>query len=265
MNKSIKYVFTIVALGLFIFCRAQDSLIEMPPAELGDTLYGTETTSNNNYQFKTISGGEKIDTRDVSGTDLRKLKSNEDYWYINQKPPGEKEESSYPDVNQKGQKETKKSRGLFNIPWLNVLFWIILIGGFIALLVWFLASSNIRLFRKGQKNTEEQNEEESTEDIFELNFEKEVQKAIDAKDYRMAVRLLYLRTLRDLANRNLITYTHEKTNSDYLLQLTGTAYYKNFFKLTRSFDYTWYGQFPVSQDGFALIQNEFSSFKQQLS
>jgi hypothetical protein len=81
----------------------------------------------------------------------------------------------------------------------------------------------------------------------------------------MAVRLMYLRTLRDLSLRNVINYTHEKTNTDYLFQLSGSPYYKNFFRLTRDFDYTWYGHFPLSQESFSLIQNDFNSFKQQLS
>jgi len=76
---------------------------------------------------------------------------------------------------------------------------------------------------------------------------------------------MYLRTLRDLSLRNLITYTHEKTNSDYLFQLAGTPFYKSFFRLTRDFDYSWYGHFPISPDSFTTIQNEFNAFKQQLS
>ena len=165
------------------------------------------------------------------------------------------------------QKKEKinKSRGLFNIPWLNVLFWIILIGGFIALLVWFLSTSDIRLFRRKPKELQEAIVEESTDNIFEINFENEISKAIDAKNYRMAVRLMYLRTLKDLSNRQLINYVHTKTNSDYLFQLSGTRYYSTFFRLTRNFDYTWYGKFEVSQDSFALIQHDFSSFKKELS
>jgi hypothetical protein len=198
---------------------------------------------------------------------LNKLKSEKDYWYINQTPPRERA-TSPPSENQKGKKEREErsqSRGLFNIPWLNVLFWIILIGGFVALLVWFLATSDIRLFRKKTSDVQEPVEEESTENIFDINFEKEIHKAVSSNNFRLAVRLMYLRTLKDLSDRNIINYTNEKTNSDYLFQLTGSPYYKNFFRLTRNFEYTWYGQFELSPNSFALIQNDFLSFKQQLS
>jgi hypothetical protein len=187
---------------------------------------------------------------------VKKVKSDEDYWYANVAPPREKKE----------QEPAKKPVSIFNKAWFNTLFWILLVGGFVALLVWFLATSNISLFRRKIKATgEEDLEEIETENIFELNFEKEIQKAIDAANHRLAVRLMYLRTLRDLSLCKLINYTHEKTNTDYLLQLAASPYYKNFFRLTRNFDYTWYGHFPLTQESFLLIQNDFNSFKQQLS
>lgn len=264
MNKCVQHILIIIfCTAVFANANAQDSAAVVPPVNVQDTIYSTDTS--NSYQFKEISGIDRVHTRSVSPTDLNKLKSDQDYWYVNQSPPREKRETAPPDVNGKGRKENEPSRGLFHILWLNVVFWIILIIGFIALLLWFLKTSNIRLFRKTEKQKEEQSEEQPAENIFEMNFERELKKSIDAKEYRMAVRLLYLRTLRDLSHRNLISYTHEKTNSDYLLQLAGTNYYKNFFKLTRSFDYTWYGQFELSQDSFAMIQSDFAAFKQQLS
>jgi hypothetical protein len=146
---------------------------------------------------------------------------------------------------------------------LNVIFWVLLIAGFLTLLSWFLTTSNIRLFRNKTKAVEEEQEEE-TSDIFHMDFDNEIQKAIDSKHFTLAVRLMYLQTLRELSDRNLITYSNERTNGDYLFQLAGKAYYKDFFKLTRSFDYTWYGQFQLSKESFGRIRNDFLSFKQQL-
>jgi len=264
MSRTLRYVFLMLfAVLLFAYGKAQGT-DTLPAIMVPDTIYENGTVSpDDTYQFKETAPGS-VATRKVSDADLHKLKSDKDYWYVNEAPPREKREVTPPDVNQKGKK-MKSSSGIFASPWLNVLLWIILIGGFIALLVWFLSTSDIRLFRRKPKTVEETEEEEASEDIFEMDFEKAIQKSIDAGNFRMAVRLLYLRTLRDLSNNNLINYTHEKTNSDYLFQLAGSPHYKNFFRLTRSFDYTWYGQFALSQDSFTIIHNDFSSFKQQLS
>ena len=263
MSKWFKYsVSIILCIALFVPGKAQNP-DSFTSDITDDTIYQTINSSSEHYQFGERRAEGKFGTRKVAGGDLNKLKSDEDYWYINQVPPRVKETS--PPEKENDKKEKRKSRGLFNIPWLNVLFWVILIGGFVALLVWFLSTSDVRLFRKKARPVEEEVQEEITDDIFEINFEKEIQKATAASNYRLAVRLLYLRTLRYLSIHNLINYTHEKTNSDYLLQLAGTRYYKNFFQLTRNFDYTWYGQFELSKDSFVIIQNAFSSFKQQLS
>jgi hypothetical protein len=268
MNKCITYFlscFLCIIISSVIHAQDIDTL---PSVIIQDSIYQTHVTSSENYDFKEPQGDNKIVTRKVPDGKVKELKSDENYWYVDQAPSGDRE-SSPPGVNQKGEKEREqritRSRQISFPSWVRILFWVILIGVFAALLIWFLSTSNIRLFRKKSRPVEEQMEEQSAENIFETNFEKEIQKAVEAKNYRLAVRLMYLRTLRDLSNRNLINYTHEKTNSDYLFQLAGTSYYKNFFKLTRSFDYTWYGHFELSQDGFGFIQNDFSSFKQQLS
>ena len=265
MNKLLLHIIGVAFLLLvFLNAGAQDttqltpdqmldSLVAVPPVEMADTVYQTSSSS---YQFKEITTANKVEIRAVPQQQLSKLKSDDDYWYVNTAPKREKKEYKAPE----------KPNSIFDQAWFKTLFWILLIGGFLALLIWFLATSNIHLFsRKSKSVTEEAINEEEGENIFEMNFEKEIQKAIDASNYRMAVRLMYLRTLRDLSLRNRIAYTHEKTNSDYLFQLAGTPYYKNFFRLTRDFDYTWYGHFPLTQDSFTVIQNEFNTFKQQLS
>lgn len=268
MNKCITYFLSCFLCFVIASLANAQGIDTIPSLVIEDSIFQTNVASSEIYEFKETGDGTKVDTRTVPDEKVKKLKSDENYWYVDQAPTGDRE-SSPPGVNEKGEKERQeritRSRTINFPPWARVLFWIILIGVFVALLIWFLATSDIRLFRKKPKLVEEQVEERPTENIFEMNFEKEIQKAIDTKNYRLAVRLLYLRTLRDLSNRNLINYTHEKTNSDYLFQLAGTPYYKNFFKLTRSFDYTWYGHFELSPDGFVFIQNDFSSFKQQLA
>jgi len=259
MNKTKHIICTILWLAFFFTSKAQqhDSTSDVaPPKEiLEDTIFQKpyESGSDENYHFKKISGVEKIATRPIADSNLDKVKSDDDYWYVNQAPPRER-------------KSVQQNKSVPSKTWINTLSWILVVAGFLALLIWFLATSNIRLFRKTSKGIDEKAEEkEPAEDIFEMNFEKEIQKAAGDKNYRLAVRLLYLRTLRDLSNKNLINYTHEKTNTDYLFQLAGTSYYKDFFRLTRDFDYTWYGQFELSLADFSIIQNDFSSFKQQMS
>ena len=138
-----------------------------------------------------------------------------------------------------------------------------MVGVFVALLIWLLSGSNISLFRRSP-NDIETGEEAAEENIFELNFEKEIQAAVASGNYRLGVRLMYLQVLRRMADRGIIRYTAEKTNSDYIFELASTKYYRDFARLTRNFDFIWYGKFPISPDSFSVLQKDFSSFKQSL-
>lgn len=248
MNKILKHIlFTIVFVALSVISKAQDST-KAYPTDVPDSSAALNT-SQNNFHFKEQSGIHQIATRTIPAKELNTVKSNEAYWYINEAPPRSKKEAEKPS----------------DLRWLNTIVWVVIAGIILTLLVWFLRTSHIQLFRNSGKKISEKKEQQLAENIFEMDFDKEIQKTTDEQNYRLAVRLLYLKTLRDLSQRNFITYTHEKTNSDYLLQLAGTSLYKSFFRLTRSFDYTWYGQFELSQNSFLIIQHHFNSFQQQLS
>ena len=150
--------------------------------------------------------------------------------------------------------------------WFLNLLWIIMLCSFIGAVVWYLVSSNVGLFRRESKKIiEEETAEELPEDIFTINYEKEIQKAVDARNYRLAVRLWYLRTLKELSSRNIIDYRHEKTNNDYVNSLFGGRFYRDFFRLTRNFEYTWYGQFDLSEQAYELMRKDFVNFKNSLA
>jgi hypothetical protein len=254
--------FMLSILAFCFVCRsfAQDG--EKDTVAVGEegSQYDTspiQTQSENNFD----TNGRNVvrpQLRKVSDTSLDRIRKDEDYWYANLSPKKNKEKPP-------PKKSESREKSVFNTTWFNTLFWIIVIGGFVAILVWYLASSDIRLFRKPSAAVTDGEDETIIEDIFELNYDKEIAAAIDAQNFRLATRLMYLRTLKELSDRELIQYKNEKTNSDYLFQLSGTKYYRDFFRLTRDFEYTWYGAFALSAEAFAIVQKDFSSFKQQLS
>ena len=88
--------------------------------------------------------------------------------------------------------------------------------------------------------------------------------AAAAGNFRLAIRLMFLRSLKNMSEKNIIRYKQDKTNFDYLVELHPTTYYNNFFKVTRSYEYSWYGQFPVSEDAYRIIRNDFDQFDKAL-
>ena len=70
-------------------------------------------------------------------------------------------------------------------------------------------------------------------------------KAEEANDYRLAIRLHYLKSLRLLDTLGKIIWRSGKTNHDYLLEIKDTELKEEFDNLSYIYEYSWYGQFEI--------------------
>ena len=102
--------------------------------------------------------------------------------------------------------------------------------------------------------------EESLENIHEIDFDAQLEQAVANANYRLAVRLLYLRTLKNLSDKNLIDWKLEKTNQTYVAELANDTYKNEFTNLTNQFEYIWYGEFFIDKNSFEPINQSFQSF-----
>lgn len=238
-------------MGSTCFCQEEfDSLA--PPAVIAEEETSSTYYSENDFDSFSIHLPTVL-ARKIPDSTIRNLQSHKDYWYANQV------------ISKKKKITREEDEPMINRPWVNSLIWFIIIGGFVAVLIWYLASSNISLFRRRSAPISLDEEEVLNEDIFEIKYDKEIQSAIASQNFRLAIRLMYLRTLKELSDRQIIHFAQEKTNSEYLRELNNTPYYKNFFQLTREFEYTWYGKLQLSPEAFSSVERDFNDFKQQLS
>jgi hypothetical protein len=44
------------------------------------------------------------------------------------------------------------------------------------------------------------------------------------------------------------------------MQLSPTKYYQDFFRITRNYEYSWYGKFEVNEDAYRIIRQDFEQF-----
>lgn len=102
------------------------------------------------------------------------------------------------------------------------------------------------------------------EDLATVDFEAGIEAAVAAGDYRRAVRLFYLKALRELADRNLIVWRREKTNHAYVDELRRSPLRRSFAELTYLFEYIWYGEFPVDEAAFGRMRRAFARFDERL-
>lgn len=105
---------------------------------------------------------------------------------------------------------------------------------------------------------------ELDENIHQLDFEKLIREAILAGLFASAVRLFYLKTLKQLSDKNLINWQPGKTNHEYIKELQNALYRKEFEELTSVFEYTYYGDFQVGEYEFKEVETQFQQFSQLL-
>lgn len=104
----------------------------------------------------------------------------------------------------------------------------------------------------------------TSEDIHGIAFDAAIDQAIADGNYRLAIRLMYLQALKSLSDKGYIQWQINKTNTDYLFEVSAKPWYPVFRILTYSFEYTWYGETPVSRDRFQDLRNQFQQFNNQL-
>ena len=103
------------------------------------------------------------------------------------------------------------------------------------------------------------------ENIHELDFEKLIHEAASRKEYRNAVRLVFLFSLKKLSDANLIQWTPGKTNDEYPSQLKQHPAKQRLQELRYYFDYAWYGHFEITGQTFDHVNQTFQEFNSTLA
>ncbi|WP_316802660.1 hypothetical protein [Pedobacter nototheniae] len=142
----------------------------------------------------------------------------------------------------------------------------LLIGVAIALIVFIvmkLIGIDFKLLT-GKSKQLEVPFEESLENIHEINFDEQIEKALQNSNYRLVVRLLYLKTLKKLSDGQVIIWMPEKTNQAYIQEIKSENAQAEFTKLTQQFEYIWYGDFFIDKQSFEPINQSFHQFNQKI-
>jgi len=149
-----------------------------------------------------------------------------------------------------------------DVPYLKYIIGALAIGLIVYGIIKYLGD-DLHLFSKKVKAIDIPYSE-SLENIHEISFDEEIERAMNQHNYKLAVRLLYLRSLKQLSDAQLIHWQVEKTNSAYLNELTDSVQRQSFGILTTQFEYIWYGDFPIDGRSFQSIYTSFQDFKKHM-
>jgi hypothetical protein len=144
-----------------------------------------------------------------------------------------------------------------------ILILLIVVAIVVALIIRAIQLNGNVFFSKKDKQVG-QNEDTEAEDYIPENWELEIAAAAKTGNYRLALRHCYRYLLTTLQEKELIRFQMAKTNYQYVYELAGTEYHKSFMKLTRDYEYAWYGGFEINKDFYETYYQMTRNIQQQL-
>jgi len=139
----------------------------------------------------------------------------------------------------------------------SYIFYAIVLAVLIFVFMKLLGVSPQNLFLRSKKIISE-NMPVFEEDINALDFEKIISEAVENENYRKAVRFLYIKFLKILSDTEQIEWKKEKTNKDYKREMKNSKFISEFSKLTKVYEYVWYGEFKIKQGFFYTVFEDFN-------
>jgi hypothetical protein len=170
------------------------------------------------------------------------------------------------------QKELEKPEPIRSPGWfarflasgiLRVILWMLAIG-FVLFILYrlFLADGVFKRSSRSNKGPAPQVEEEII--TGESDFDILINQSLQANNYRQAVRYQYLRTLHKLADKNRIELAKDKTNYQYVNEISDAVIRDEFRALTLNYEYVCYGEFMIDGLLYKKLESGFTGLNQKI-
>lgn len=203
------------------------------------------------------STSSSVEIRQFDGQKLDSYRSDSDFQYELAKP---EEESALARLWQRIQNWFLRILGSGTASTIWSIAWRVgVVIAFVYFIIKLFGVEVTTLFKPNKVNKLDY--EVNEEELHNINFEEEIAKALGEKQWRFAIRLIYLNALKLMGDSGLLRVKKGKTNRDYLYEISGKDVEKDFERLSFIFDYTWYGHFEANDAIVAEAQDHFSKIE----
>lgn len=134
----------------------------------------------------------------------------------------------------------------YDVSWMLIAVVCLLL---IVLAGWLLYKYRPGIFSRNRKERLDYDIEDDT--IYGIDFDKAIAESLGRKDYREAVRLKYLQTLKMLTESGRIDWQLHKTPTQYTYEFGDT----NFLRMTRQFLRIRYGNFEATPEVYEEMRD----------
>lgn len=117
----------------------------------------------------------------------------------------------------------------------------------------------------GKKELDKSDIDIYTENVHEMNFDALISNALKNKNYRLAVRFLYLKNLKQMSDKDIIEWSSHKTNYSYQYEIQDPLLRSKFLETTLIFDYVWYGEFELDESKFTEVDSRMGDLNKMIN
>lgn len=161
---------------------------------------------------------------------------------------------------------TPKKRRTFNgLGTIRIILATLIIGVLVVVL-YLILKKLLNFFDervpKGDLKTIIENLEEN---IHTADFETLLANALANKEFKLAVRILYLKTIKQLADKEIIKWKKEKTNGHYIREIVSPQLSSIFSFLTLAYENAWFSTYQVNELKYNKLSKHFNDFINQLN
>lgn len=190
-------------------------------------------------------------------------KSEEKLWYVDKF----KSEQKPIDNQKESERLIKILAAIASV--FRTLVWVILGAGVLGAIYVIVKNLKGFSFRSNPEVavivTEAKTEELDIKAFSTLDLSSLIEKSIQDKNYRLAVRYYYLWAMKMLNEAQLIEFNIDKTNQDYTEELSKRNNFSRdrlslFIQCTHYYEYLWFGNFAVTETAFLTIEKTFKDF-----
>ena len=198
----------------------------------------------------------QINPREFDEAKVRELKGDEDFNYAEAPTIGESLWSRF--WRWVGEFIVNMIGKMATTDWGNILLYLLAMAVLIIIVMAVLKVDAFRILSGSDSGVAKG---VFHENIHEMNFEELLQDAIAKRDFRNAVRLVFLQSLKILADKQHIDWQPGKTNHDYLDEVQALDVKQGLGQLSYYFDYAWYGGFAISENQYQRVRSIFETWR----
>lgn len=180
----------------------------------------------------------------------------------NIKPEEEEKKKDKPDSNKTIEHQGSDREYTLNFGPIGQLLLVVLVIGVLALIVFILVKTG---FLEGNTKIAQDSQgpvllDQIEDNLHESDLERALRLALEAKDYRMAIRVYYLTVIKELSLRDWIKWKRDKTNGQYVREMMDKPEGTTFRQLTNAFEHTWYSDEEIVLKHYEVLSPQFQSF-----